>query len=183
MTRRTSNRIRKTKQTYSPPADDNTSFNIPSTSKKIRQESRNISLDNSKSLSELSAKKVTNDEEHDSITLNHNTFWNFATTLGHPIMREKVANDKVITLLLKEVSRAIRHLILEAKFVMQKAERQKLLCDDLNTCIEMENGKLLFGFMEDNKWQKIGDVFVPSDEVLDLSSCSSSVQLKTLGSR
>lgn len=58
-------------------------------------------------------------------------------------MREKIANDKVITLFLNEVSRAVRQLIFGAKLVMQKAKRQKLLCDDLNTFIEMEGGKVV----------------------------------------
>ncbi|CAG9540025.1 unnamed protein product [Cercopithifilaria johnstoni] len=182
MTRRTSNRIRKMKRTYSPSADDNNSLNIPSTSRKIR-EPCSISLDNSKSLSNLSSKRVVNDEEHGSITLNHDSFWNFATTLSYPILRDKVANDKVITLLLKEVSKAIRQLILGAKLVMQKAGRQKLLFDDLNTFIEMKGGKLLFGFTEDNKWKKIGDVFVPDDEVIDLRFCSPSVKLETLSGK
>lgn len=62
--------------------------------------------------------------------------------LSCPIVREKIADDKVIALLLKEVSKAIRQLIFGAKLVMQQAERQKLLCDDLNTFVGMEGGKV-----------------------------------------
>uniref|UniRef100_A0A0R3RXG8 Histone domain-containing protein n=1 Tax=Elaeophora elaphi TaxID=1147741 RepID=A0A0R3RXG8_9BILA len=182
MTRRASNRIRKVKRSYSPSADDDSSHVTPSTSRKIR-EPRNISLDNLKSLCNSSARKVISDGEHGTMALNHNSFWNFAITLSHPIVREKITSDGVITLLLREVSRAIRQLIFGAKLVMQQAERQKLLCDDLNTFIEREGGKLLFGFTEDNKWRKIGDVFVPNDEVVDLRFCSSSVQLETISGR
>ncbi|EFO24693.1 hypothetical protein LOAG_03793 [Loa loa] len=183
MTRRTSNRIRKMKRTYSPSAEDDTSPNTPSTSKRIREEPRSISLSTLKLLSDSSTEEVANDKECGSIALNYNSFWNFATSLSYPIVREEIANDKVITILLKEISRAIHQLISGAKLVMQRAERQKLLCDDLNTFIAVEGGKLLFGFTEDNKWQKIGDVFVPSDEILDLRFCSPSVQLETLSGR
>ncbi|VDK83173.1 unnamed protein product [Litomosoides sigmodontis] len=179
MTQRTG-RIRKRKRLYSPSAPDNTSFNTSSVSRKVREQPCSISMGHSKSLPNLSAKKDVSDEGRSNITLNHNSFWNFATTLGNPIVHEEIANDEVIILLLKEVSRSIRQLIFESKLVMQKAGRQKLLCDDLNTSIEMEGGKLLFGFAEDNKWQKIGDVFVHSDEILDLRACSPSVQLETL---
>uniref|UniRef100_A0A1I8EMP3 Uncharacterized protein n=1 Tax=Wuchereria bancrofti TaxID=6293 RepID=A0A1I8EMP3_WUCBA len=178
-TKRTSNRIRKTKRTYSPSADNDRSSDVPSTSR-IQEEPHCVSLGISKLLSNTSAKEVMNDKEHGSIALNHNSFWNFATTLSYPIVREKIANDKVITLLLEEVSKTIRQLISGAKLAMEQVGRQKLLCDDLNTSIGMKGGKLLFGFVEDNKWQKIGDVFVPNDEVLDLRFCSSSVKLETV---
>uniref|UniRef100_A0A8R1TQ32 Uncharacterized protein n=1 Tax=Onchocerca volvulus TaxID=6282 RepID=A0A8R1TQ32_ONCVO len=180
-TRRTSNRIRKKRRTYSPFTDDDTLHNIPSTSSRIREESNSISSDISKSLSNSSFKEAVNDKGYGNIALNHNSFWNFATTLSHPIIRGKIANDKAIPLVLKEVSSAIRQLICGAKLLMQQAKRQKLLCDDLNAFIEMKSGKSLFGFAEDNKWQKIGDVFVPSDEILDLRFCSASVQLETIG--
>ncbi|KAK6113216.1 hypothetical protein QQG55_50755 [Brugia pahangi] len=179
LTRRTSSRIRKTKRTYSPSADNDPPSDVPSTSR-IQKEPHSVPLGISKVLSNTSAKEVMNDKEHGSIALNHNSFWNFATTLSYPIVHEKMANDKVITLLLEEVSRAIRQLISGAKLAMEQAGRQKLLCDDLNTSIGMEEGKLLFGFVEDNKWRKIGDVFVPRDEVLDLRFCSSSVKLETV---
>ncbi|VDO28709.1 unnamed protein product [Onchocerca flexuosa] len=182
-TRRTSNRIRKKRRTYSPSTDNDTSLNTPSTSSRIQEEFRSISSNISKPLPNLTFKEAVNDKECDNIALNHNSFWNFATTLSHPIIRGKIANDKAIPLVLNEVSSAVRQLICGAKLLMQQAKRQKLLCDDLNTLIEMKSGKSLFGFVEDNKWQKIGDVFVPNDEIIDLRFCSASVQLKTIGAR
>uniref|UniRef100_A0A915Q3I4 Histone H2A/H2B/H3 domain-containing protein n=1 Tax=Setaria digitata TaxID=48799 RepID=A0A915Q3I4_9BILA len=158
MRRRTSGRIRKTKRVYSPSGDEQMSSSMTTVTEK------EASTAGGTCSSEPSASTV-NGKKHDTITLNHNTFWNFATSLRH----EKIANGKVITLLLKEVTRAIRQLISGAKHAMQQAERQKLLCDDLNTFIGAEGGKLLYGFTEDNKWQKIGDVFVPYDDILDLS--------------
>lgn len=45
---------------------------------------------------------------------------------------------------MKEISKAIRELISGAKHVMQQAERQLLLCDDLNTFITIGGGKVGF---------------------------------------
>ncbi|KAM3727314.1 Inactive tyrosine-protein kinase [Dirofilaria immitis] len=211
MTRRPSSRIRKTRRAYSPSTNDDTPST--SSKSRIRGKSRHIPSSISRSLSSSSSEEITmmekkaiisqnlssdelpisknpslpsqamNDKECGNIVLNHNSFWNFAVTLSHPITHEKIASDKIIPLVLKEVSRAIRQLIFGAKLVMQQAKRQKLLCDDLNAFIEMNGGKLLFGFMEDNRWQKIGDVFVPCDEILDLRFCSASVQLETLSAK
>ncbi|OZC10953.1 hypothetical protein X798_02097 [Onchocerca flexuosa] len=197
-TRRTSNRIRKKRRTYSPSTDNDTSLSMIPHRHRVEFKKNFASIVMKKkaiipanvcscelSISSNSSlpSQAVNDKECDNIALNHNSFWNFATTLSHPIIRGKIANDKAIPLVLNEVSSAVRQLICGAKLLMQQAKRQKLLCDDLNTLIEMKSGKSLFGFVEDNKWQKIGDVFVPNDEIIDLRFCSASVQLKTIGAR
>ncbi|VDK48271.1 unnamed protein product [Gongylonema pulchrum] len=55
-----------------------------------------------------------------------------------------------------------------------------MLCDDLNDWLSRQGKKPLYGFMEDNRWKKVGDVYVPVDDIIDLTSCEPSVEIETL---
>ncbi|VDM98099.1 unnamed protein product [Thelazia callipaeda] len=162
-----------------------TSADASSASKSIESEDNEVLTSGifSRTAIDSNTTQIADNEESNDPKLNHNTFWNFAISMSNPILHEKIANDNVVNLVLQEVHRQISQLITGAKIIMQQSKRQRLLCEDLNTYSGMKNGKVLYGFSEDNQWRKIGDVFVPRNEILDLQFLSESVWVETCNDR
>ncbi|KHN76495.1 hypothetical protein Tcan_13879 [Toxocara canis] len=75
---------------------------------------------------------------------------------------------------------ALRELIDGAKLFATQARRERLTASDVDAFMRHAHHPRLYGFMEDDSWLKIGDVFVPNEKPLQLTSLPGSIKQSDL---
>ncbi|VDK58311.1 unnamed protein product [Anisakis simplex] len=118
---------------------------------------------------------ATRDEETAEISAD--MIYNFAQSMSVPIHRSDFSDENTIDLLKDRLLMVLREVIDASKLFALEARREQVTAHDLNAFMRYAHLPPLYGFMEDENWLKIGDVFVPNEKAIQLSSFMPSVRV------
>lgn len=115
------------------------------------------------------------DDVTEFVSLSNEWFIVAANSLSPPISQSRFTSDMVTEPLKQHLGVILRQIIDGAQsFSCDK----RLTCDHINSYMSLEHRNPLYGFMEDEEWMKVGDVFVPKQKMIAASSLLETPSMK-----